>query len=68
MGVAFGMCGYPEEGGNKNSTQSKFTESLSLLCDGGSRCVAQTDKAGVAPLAHPGYAGKAVGRALHVGI
>lgn len=53
MRVAFGMCGYPKEGGHKNSTQSKFPESLSLLCDGGSQCVAQTDKAGVAPLAHP---------------
>lgn len=31
MALAFGMCGSPKEGSNKNWPQGKFTESLSLL-------------------------------------
>lgn len=50
MGLAFGMCGYPREGGNKNSAQRKFTESLSLFISGGeSACCSRQTEPGSGP-------------------
>lgn len=70
MGLAFGMCGYPKEGGNKNSPQRKFTESSSLA-GGRSRedsALLQTNRAWAWPhLASWGCAGRAVGRAFQIG-
>lgn len=61
MGLAFGMCAFPKEGGNTNSSQREFTESLSLLGQWwrGASVLLQTNRAWVwSHQPNPGCAGR----------
>lgn len=64
MGLAFGMCGYPKEGRNKNSPQRKFTRSSSLVVEGDQCAALDRQSLGVAPPGQTGLCGQGCGHSF----